>query len=225
MYCVVMARPRGYKQRTTEINKRLKEFYPVVKCALDHENPYQLLVATILSAQCTDKRVNIVTPALFKKYPNPSDIASASQVDVEKLIQSTGFFHNKAKNIIAMAQRLVSAFGGEVPENMEDLVTLPGTGRKTANVILHVAFAKPGIPVDTHVSRLCNRLKITVETDPVKIEFELNKLIDPSEGGDFSLRLIEHGRQICDAKKPKCNICFLSDICPSFGKFDKAKKH
>ena len=200
MYCVVMARPRGYKQRTTEINKRLKEFYPVVKCALDHENPYQLLVATILSAQCTDKRVNIVTPALFKKYPNPSDIASASQVDVEKLIQSTGFFHNKAKNIIAMAQ-------------------------KTANVILHVAFAKPGIPVDTHVSRLCNRLKITVETDPVKIEFELNKLIDPSEGGDFSLRLIEHGRQICDAKKPKCNICFLSDICPSFGKFDKAKKH
>lgn len=216
MYCVHMTRPRGYKQRTLITSERLKEHYPVVKCALDHENPYQLLVATILSAQCTDKRVNIVTPALFTRFPTVWDMAGASQSDVEKLVASTGFFRNKAKNIIGMAMKVVSDFGGEIPSAMEDLVTLPGTGRKTANVIRHVAFGLPGIPVDTHVGRLCNRLKISNETDPVKLEYELNVLIPPEEGGDFSLRLIEHGRAICVARNPKCEICFLGDICPSY---------
>lgn len=224
MYCVDMTRPRGYKERTLEINLRLKMHYPVVKCALDHENAFQLLVATILSAQCTDVRVNIVTPALFNKFPTVQEMASASQTEVETLIASTGFFRNKAKNIIAMSQRVISEFGGEIPSEMDDLVSLPGTGRKTANVIRHVAFALPGIPVDTHVGRLSNRLKITNETDPVKIEYELNDLIAPDEGGDFSLRLIEHGRKVCDAKKPKCETCFLNDICPSAFKFEKKKR-
>lgn len=224
MYCVDMTRPRGYKQRTFEINQRLKEHYPVVECALVHENPFQLLVATILSAQCTDKRVNMVTPALFKKFPEVETMANASQTDVEYLIASTGFFRNKAKNIIAMSQKVVTEYGGEIPRDMEDLVTLPGTGRKTANVIRHVAFALPGIAVDTHVTRLCHRLKITNEKDPVKIEYDLIDLLDENEGGDFSLRLIEHGRAICDAKKPKCEICFLGDICPSYMKVPSKKK-
>ena len=224
MYCVRMARPRGYKQRTFEINSRLKEEYSVVKCALDHENPFQLLVATILSAQCTDVRVNMVTPKLFDAFPTPEDMALATQTQVEQLVSSTGFFRNKAKNIISMSQKLLSDFGGEVPEDIEDLVSLPGTGRKTANVIRHVAFGLPGIPVDTHVGRLVNRLKITNETDPVKVEYELNELIPPEEGGDFSLRLIEHGRKVCDAKKPKCDVCFLNDICPSAFKVIKKKK-
>ena len=218
-----MTRPRGYKQRTYEINERLKEHYPVVECALVHENPFQLLVATILSAQCTDKRVNMVTPELFSHFPTVEKMAQAPQDKVEKLIASTGFFRNKAKNIIAMSQKVVSEYDGQIPEAMEDLVTLPGTGRKTANVIRHVAFGLPGIAVDTHVTRLCHRLKITNEKDPVKIEFDLIDVLDENEGGDFSLRLIEHGRAICDAKKPKCEICFLGDICPSYMKVPKKK--
>lgn len=220
-----MTRPRGYKQRTFEINQRLKEHYPVVECALDHESPFQLLVATILSAQCTDKRVNMVTPGLFSKFPNVEKMAQAPQAEVEKLIASTGFFRNKAKNIIAMSQKVVAEFGGEIPSAREDLVTLPGTGRKTANVVRHVAFGLPGIAVDTHVTRLCHRLKITNEKDPVKIEYDLIDLLDENDGGDFSLRLIEHGRAICDAKKPKCEICFLGDICPSYMKVPVKKKN
>jgi endonuclease-3 len=221
MYCVDMTRPRGYKERTFEINERLKLHYPVVKCALNHENAFQLLVATILSAQCTDVRVNIVTPALFEKFPNVQAMAMATQTEVEQLIASTGFFRNKAKNIIAMSQKVLIRYGGEIPSEMDDLVSLPGTGRKTANVVRHVAFGLPGIPVDTHVGRLCNRLKITNQTDPVKVEYELNNLIPIKEGGDFSLRLIEHGRKTCDAKKPKCESCFLNDICPSAFTFTK----
>lgn len=210
-----MPRPRGYRQRSEIVLERLVELYPEVKCALDHENPYELLVATILSAQCTDVRVNMVTPALFKKYPTSFDLANANINDVEKLIQSTGFFRNKARNLVGMAQRVVSHFGGEIPATRDELVSLAGTGRKTANVIRAEAFGLPGLPVDTHVKRLSNRLKLTNQSDPVKIEFELMDIIPEEQWGDFSLRLIEHGRQICDAKKPKCGECILNDICPS----------
>lgn len=210
-----MPRPRGYKQRSQIVLDRLIELYPEVKCALDHKNPYELLVATILSAQCTDVRVNMVTPALFKKYSTPYDLAAANIREVEKLIQSTGFFRNKAKNLVGMAQAVVSNFGGQIPTAREDLVTLPGTGRKTANVIRAEAFDLPGLPVDTHVTRLSNRLKLTNQSDAVKIEFELMELIPEDQWGGFSLRLIEHGRRVCDAKKPKCGECILNDICPS----------
>lgn len=210
-----MPRPRGYKQRIDTVIERLTELYPVVKCALTHKNPYELLVATILSAQCTDVRVNMVTPAFFKKYPTPESLANAKISQVENLIQSTGFFRNKAKNLVGMAQMVVSKFDGQIPTSREELVTLPGTGRKTANVIRAEAFGLPGLPVDTHVIRLSNRLKLTNETDPVKIELELMKSIPEDQWGSFSLRLIEHGRKICDAKKPKCQECILNDICPS----------
>ncbi|HMS24986.1 MAG TPA: endonuclease III [Acidimicrobiia bacterium] len=210
-----MPRPRGYKQRTDIVLDRLNQLYPVVQCALDHKNPYELLVATILSAQCTDVRVNIVTPAFFKKYSTVDKLAVAQQADVEKLIQSTGFFRNKAKNLIGMAQAVVARFDGDIPSAREDLVTLPGAGRKTANVIRAEAFGLPGLPVDTHVTRLSRRLKLTNETDAVKIEFDLMAIIPEDQWGDFSLRLIEHGRRICDAKKPRCDECVLNDICPS----------
>lgn len=215
MYSYVMARPRGYKERTKEVSHRLKKLYPEVACALDHKNAYELLVATILSAQCTDVRVNIVTPAFFKKYPTPQKLAKANIDHVQELIRSTGFYRNKAKNLIAMAQMVIASFDGEIPTVREDLVKLPGTGRKTANVIRAEAFNLPGLPVDTHVARLSNRLKLVNETDAVKIEFELMPLLPEEEWGDFSLRLIEHGRKICDARKPKCDQCVLNDICPS----------
>jgi len=215
MYSYVMARPRGYKERTKEVSHRLKKLYPEVACALDHKNAYELLVATILSAQCTDVRVNIVTPAFFKKYPTPQKLAKANIDHVQELIRSTGFYRNKAKNLIAMAQMVIASFDGEIPTAREDLVKLPGTGRKTANVIRAEAFNLPGLPVDTHVTRLSNRLKLVNETDAVKIEFELMPLLPEEEWGDFSLRLIEHGRKICDARKPKCDQCVLNDICPS----------
>lgn len=215
MYSYVMARPRGYKERTKEVSHRLKKLYPEVACALDHKNAYELLVATILSAQCTDVRVNIVTPAFFKKYPTPQKLAKANIDHVQELIRSTGFYRNKAKNLIAMAQMVIASFDGEIPTAREDLVMLPGAGRKTANVIRAEAFNLPGLPVDTHVARLSNRLKLVNETDAVKIEFELMPLLPEEEWGDFSLRLIEHGRKICDARKPKCDQCVLNDICPS----------
>ena len=214
-----MPRPRGYRSRTNEVFNRLVELYPKVKCALDHENPYELLVATILSAQCTDVRVNMVTPALFKKYRTPADLALAEVGEVQKLVQSTGFFRNKAKSLIGMAQTVVVNFDGEIPTAREDLITLPGTGRKTANVIRAEAFGLPGLPVDTHVIRLSNRLGLTNQSDPVKIEFELMELLPENEWGKFSLRLIEHGRRVCDAKKPNCGQCTLNDICPSAKKF------
>ena len=210
-----MPRPRGYRQRAEVVLERLTALYPEVKCALDHKNAYELLVATILSAQCTDVRVNMVTPSIFKKYPNPSIMANADIAELENLIRSTGFFRNKAKNILAMAQMLVSEFGGTVPQSRDDLVKLPGTGRKTANVVRAEAFDLPGLPVDTHVIRLSNRLKLTNHSDAVKIEFELMEIIPEDQWGSFSLRLIEHGRKVCDAKKPNCAECVLSDICPS----------
>jgi endonuclease-3 len=172
-------------------------------------------VATILSAQSTDETVNKVTPAVFERYPTPEDLANANPEELEKLIYPTGFFRSKAKSLIGMARALVERFGGEVPRDLEDLVTLPGVGRKTANVVRSVAFDLPGLPVDTHVARLVRRLKLTNETDPVKIELDLNGIIEPDEQGKLSLRLILHGRQVCTARKPRCDICVLNDICPS----------
>jgi endonuclease-3 len=180
-----------------------------------HDSPFQLLVATILSAQCTDEMVNKVTPSVFARYPSPEDLAHADPGEVEELIHATGFFRQKTKSLIGMANALEERFDGEVPTALEDLVTLPGVGRKTGNVIRSVAFDLPGLPVDTHVLRLTKRLKLTNETDPVKVELDLNGIVPPDERGAISLRLILHGRRICVARKPRCAECLLADICPS----------
>ncbi len=209
-----MARPRTPKGRAREVLRRLTDEYDAI-CELDHRNAYELLTATILSAQTTDKRVNLVTPALFAAYPTPEDLAHANLGDVEELVRSTGFYATKAKNIVGMAQRLVDVYGGEVPGRIEDLVTLPGVGRKTANVVRSVALGLPGLPVDTHVLRLAKRLGFSDETDPVKMEHALNAMIPAAERGGFSLRLILHGRRVCFARKPNCAECVLEDICPS----------
>jgi endonuclease-3 len=184
-------------------------------CALIFETPFQLLAATIMSAQTTDEMVNSVTPVLFARYPGPADLAHADPEAVEEIIHSTGFFRQKTKSIIGMAQAVEERFDGQVPTELSDLVTLPGVGRKTGNVVRSVAFGLPGLPVDTHVGRLTKRLKLTNETDPVKVELDLNGLIPAEERGAFSLRLILHGRRICIARKPKCGECLLSDFCPS----------
>jgi endonuclease-3 len=209
-----MARPRTPNGRAREVHRRLAGEYEAI-CELDHRNAYELLTATILSAQTTDKRVNMVTPALFAAYPTPDDLAHAEVSEVEEIVRSTGFYATKAKNIVAMAQRLVEVYGGEVPGRIEDLVTLPGVGRKTANVVRSVALGLPGLPVDTHVLRLAKRLGISDETDPVKMEHELNPMVPAMERGAFSLRLILHGRRVCFARKPDCGACVLEDFCPS----------
>ena len=210
-----MARPRGAKARAEETIERLAREYPGAECALVHENAFQLLVATILSAQTTDENVNKVTPELFAKYPTARDLAHADPADVERLVHSTGFFRSKTKNLIGMARAVDDDFGGEVPTELDDLVKLPGVGRKTGNVVRSVGFDLPGLPVDTHVGRLSRRLRLTNETDPVKAELDLNALVPPEERGRFSLRLILHGRQVCFARKPNCPDCVLLDICPS----------
>src|SRR3954447_23368963 len=213
-----MARPRTPKGRTRETAARLAVEYPGTAtdlCALEHDNPFQLLVATILSAQTTDERVNSVTPVLFAAYPTAVDLAAADPGRVEELIHPTGFFRAKTKSVIGMAAAVDSQFGGEVPSAMEDLVTLPGVGRKTANVVRSVAMNLPGLPVDTHVLRLSRRLGLTEETDPVKVEHELNAMLPAAERGTFSLRVILHGRRICIARKPLCEQCVLNDFCPS----------
>jgi endonuclease-3 len=200
----------------TTLLARLLERYPDAHCALDFRNAYELLCATILSAQCTDKRVNMVTPALFARYPDAAALAAARQEDVEELIRTTGFFRNKAKSLIGMATALVERHGGEVPAEMESLVVLPGVGRKTANVILGNAFGKnEGIVVDTHVTRLGGRLGLTRESDAVKIERALVPLFPRQQWTMVSHLLIEHGRQVCDAKRPRCGDCILADLCPS----------
>jgi len=213
-----MGIPRTPKGRARETIARLAEEYPGTErdlCALDHEGPFQLLVATILSAQTTDERVNLVTPALFERYPTPADLAAANPDDVEALIKPTGFFRNKTRSLIAMAQALEERFGGQVPATLDELVTLPGVGRKTANVVLSVGFGLPGLPVDTHVGRLARRLGLTAETDPVKAELALNELVPSGERGKLSLRLILHGRKVCVARRPRCEDCILADFCPS----------
>ena len=203
------------RARASEVLTRLKRIYPEAICELTHDSPFQLLAATILSAQCTDIRVNIVTPSLFAEYPSAELLAVADISRVEELIRSTGFYQNKAKSLIGMARGVVERFGGEVPQELEDLITLPGVGRKTANVVRSVAFKLPGLPVDTHVGRLSRRLGLTANEDPVKVEHDLNAMLPPEEWGEFSLRLILHGRRVCDAKKPRCGECDLADICPS----------
>jgi endonuclease-3 len=200
------------------VDQRLAEEYPGTAddlCALDHDSPFQLLAATILSAQSTDVRVNMVTPALFAAYPDPASLARANPEELEEIIHSTGFFRAKARSLIGMAAALVDRFGGEVPTALEDLVTVPGVGRKTANVVRSVAFGLPGLPVDTHVLRLSKRLGLTKLTDPVKVEHELNALVPAAERGAFSLRMILHGRAVCLARKPACIRCILADVCPS----------
>jgi len=197
------------------VRERLVVEYPEAICELDHTNAFELLTATILSAQTTDARVNMVTPALFRRYPTPVALAAAAPADVEEIIRSTGFFQTKTKNIVAMAQALLDRFDGEVPTALSDLVTLPGVGRKTGNVVRSVAFRLPGLPVDTHVGRLSRRLGLTEQEDPVKVEAELCSYLPRDAWGDFSLRTILHGRRVCDAKTPRCGECVLEDICPS----------
>ena len=208
-------RPRSIKGRAREVARRLALEYPEAQCELDHASPYQLLVATILSAQTTDVRVNMVTPTLFARYPTPEALAGASLPELEEIVRSTGFYANKSRSLVGMAQALVERFDGEVPTKLEDLVTLPGVGRKTANVVRSVAFELPGLPVDTHVGRLSRRLGLTTDHDPVKVEHTLNSYLPSGERGRFSLRMILHGRRVCLARSPRCEVCVLSDICPS----------
>jgi endonuclease-3 len=210
-----MGRPRTPKGRAREVHRRLALEYPEAICELDHTNAFELLAATILSAQTTDKRVNMVTPALFAKYPDAEALAAADQGELEEIVRSTGFYASKARNLMGMAQRLVEVYGGEVPGAMVDLTSLPGVGRKTANVVRSVALGLPGLPVDTHVGRLSLRLGLTTETDPVKVEMVLNEMIPAAERGAFSLRIILHGRRVCFARTPNCADCVLHDICPS----------
>ena len=218
-----MGKPRTPAGRAKEVASRLAELYPGAECELNHSNPYELLAATILSAQCTDARVNMVTPALFKKYPTPLALSQANQEELEVIVKSTGFYQSKAKNLIGMGRVVTENFGGVIPHELEDLVTLPGVGRKTGNVLRSVVFDLPGLAVDTHVGRLSRRMGLTTEEDPEKVEKVLNAFIPPAEWGRFSLRLILHGRRVCDAKKPKCDICEMEDICPSSNLPTKSK--
>lgn len=214
------------RERVKEIIRRLRREYPDAKCALNHTNPFELLIATILSAQCTDERVNKVTADLFRKYRGPADFAAASQRELERDIHSTGFFRNKAKNIIAASRQIVERFHGQVPDNMEDLLTLPGVARKTANVVLGCAYGVAvGIVVDTHVSRLSQRLGLTKNTSPEKIERDLMEIIPKRHWVMFSHWLIHHGRKVCKARKPECHKCVLADLCPSFGLFTSVNGH
>lgn len=211
-------RPRSRRGRAVETLRRLGEEYPGTAtelCALRHDSGFQLLVATILSAQTTDERVNSVTPALFARYPTPQDLAHADPAEVEALIHPTGFFRQKTRSLIGMAAALDARHSGTVPSSMAELTALPGVGRKTANVIRSVGLGLPGLAVDTHVGRLARRLGLTEETDPVKVEHDLNPLVPARQRGALSLRLILHGRAVCVARKPRCGRCVLADYCPS----------
>lgn len=210
-----MAKPRTPKGRARRTHELLTLEYPEAECELTHENPFQLLIATILSAQATDVGVNKVTPGLFARFGDAEALAVANPEEVEVLIGSLGLFRNKTKSIVKCAGQLVDQHGGEVPDSMKDLVALAGVGRKTANVVRSVALNKPGLPVDTHVLRLSGLLGITTETDPVKVEFELNPMVPADERGEFSLRMILHGRRVCIARRPKCDECVLNSFCPS----------
>ena len=210
-----MARPRTPKGRCIRTHEELKAEYPDAECELEYENAFQLLAATILSAQATDVSVNKATPDLFKRFSSPEELSVANVEEVETYINSIGLFRGKAKNLVGMAQRLVEEFDSQVPESMSDLISLPGVGRKTANVVRSVALGLPGLPVDTHVGRLSRRLAITEENDPVKIELALNPMLQPQQRGEFSLRVILHGRRVCFARKPNCDECILNYFCPS----------
>ncbi len=204
----------GKQRRALLAVERLRPSYPAA-CELVHQGSFQLLIATILSAQTTDRAVNSITPALFAKYPDARSLSHADPEDVERLIKPTGFFHAKARTITACSRALVERFGGEVPGTMEELVTLPGVGRKTANVVLGVGFGVPGFAVDTHVLRLSRRLGVTKSRDPVKVEAEVTRMVPQSEWTGLSLRLILHGRRVCSARAPRCPDCIMNDFCPS----------
>jgi endonuclease-3 len=206
--------PRGARTRAHLTVQRLREAYPAAT-ELAHENPFQLLIATILSAQTTDKMVNLVSPALFARYPTAFDLAAAEPAEVETIVKPTGFYRVKARRIIAASRKLVELFGGEVPASMEGLLQIPGIGRKTANVILGAGFNQPGFAVDTHVIRLTNLLKLVSTRDPVKIERQVTSMVPPEEWTGLSLRLILHGRRVCIARRPRCEECILNDFCPS----------
>jgi endonuclease-3 len=205
------------RRRARRIMRELARLYPDSRSALNFENPYQLLLGVILSAQCTDKRVNMVTPALFARYPDVAALAAADRKELQRLIKSTGFFRNKAKNLIRCCQQIVERHNGQVPATMYDLVRLSGIGRKTANVILGNAFDVPGIPVDTHVRRLSQRMGLTVHKNPVKIERDLMQLIPKNEWTMFGHHMIFHGRRVCKARKPRCEECAVSPLCPKIG--------
>lgn len=209
--------PVALTRRARKINRTLAELYPDARCELDFGNPFELLVATVLSAQTTDKRVNAVTPVLFERYPDPPAMAAADRGDLETLIQPTGFFRAKTDTLLKLAQALCDDFGGEVPGRLDDLVTLPGVGRKTANVVLGNAFGVPGITVDTHFGRLVRRFRWTDETDPVKVEHAVGALFPKRDWTDLSHHLIWHGRRRCHARKPACGACPLARLCPAYG--------
>ncbi|MCX7975169.1 MAG: endonuclease III [Candidatus Aminicenantes bacterium] len=212
------------KERIGEIIRRLRKAYPTSRTALKFETPLQLLVATILAAQCTDEKVNQITPILFKKYPTAESLAKAKQEELEAIIKPTGFYRNKAKAIIGAARKIVSDFGGQVPDTMENLITLPGVARKTANIVLSSAFRKAeGIAVDTHVRRLASRLGLSRQKEPNKIEKDLMGLVPKADWLDFNYLLVDHGRKICQARKPFCGECFLQDLCPSAKDFLRAE--
>ncbi len=210
-----MARPRTPKGRARRVHERLALEYPEAVCELDHSSPFQLLIATILSAQATDVGVNKATPGLFARFPDAESLAEANREEVEQLIGTLGLFRNKAKSIVTCAQQLMDRHDGEVPTSMKDLTALAGVGRKTANVVRSVALDLPGLPVDTHVLRLSGLLELTEQTDPVKVELELNPMVPAAERGEFSLRMILHGRRVCVARRPRCEDCVLADFCPS----------
>ena len=206
------------KEKVQKIKEYLDLTYGDAPCTLDYDDPFQLLVATVLAAQCTDARVNMVTPALFKKYPTVEAFAKAEISDVEDLIRSTGFFRNKAKNIVACANTLLERHGGQVPDTMEELIALPGVGRKIANLLLGDVFGKPCIVVDTHCKRITNLLGLTKNTDPTKIEMDLRKIIPPEYGALFCHQIVEHGRAICIARRPKCSECGMNTVCDFYKK-------
>lgn len=201
------------KERALLAVEALKNKYPDSLCSLNAENPLQLIIATRLSAQCTDARVNLVTPALFEKYKTVEDFASADVADVEKIIHSCGFFRAKAKDIVEMCRKMISDFGGKVPDNIDDLTSLPGVGRKTANLIMGDVYGKPAVVADTHLIRISNLLGLVATKDPFKVEMKLRELLPPEESNDFCHRCVLHGRAVCDARKPKCDICNLARVC------------
>jgi endonuclease III len=213
----VQESPLALKRRARKINRELAEIHPDAHCELDFSSPFELLIATVLSAQTTDVRVNLTTPTLFAKYPTPHDLAEANPEEVEQMLMPTGFFRAKTKSVMGLSAAIRDRFADKVPGTMEELITLPGVGRKTANVVLGNAFDVPGITVDTHVDRLVHRWRWTAATDPVKIEFAVGGLVEKREWTMLSHRVIFHGRRVCHAKKPACGACPLAPLCPSYG--------